>query len=170
MAKIAKVFWALLKALEWLSQQLGWLAGGLAAIMMIAVMREVVGRYFFNTPSDWTLELSAYLLVGLVYLAAPRTEMVEGQIRIDLLYTKFKGKVKNVIDIIISLVGICWSAILMWQGGRIAWHSYLTDARSEGILMWPLFPSQAMVPIGAFLLCLILLGKIVRELILLFKE
>jgi len=169
-AKIVAGFRALWKALEWLSHQLGWIAGGLTSIMIIAVMREVVGRYFFHRPSDWSLELSGFLLVGLVYLAAPHTELVEGHIRIDFLYDHFKGKVKNVIDIIISLVGICWCVIVMWQGGRIAWYSYLTDARSEEIMMWPLFPSQAMVPVGAFLLCLILLGKIVKNLSFLFKE
>jgi TRAP-type mannitol/chloroaromatic compound transport system permease small subunit len=35
--------------------------------------------------------------------------------------------------------------------------------------MWPLFPSQIIVPIGAALLCLVLIGKIVKNIIHLTK-
>ncbi len=130
---------------------------------MIAVMREVVGRYFFHSPSDWSLELSCYLLVGLAYLAAAYTELVEGHIRIDFIYSRFKGKVKRFADVIIPLIALCWSVILVWQGGKLAWHSLVTGAHSSEAMMWPLFPSQVMVPIGGFLLCLVLIAKILRN-------
>ena len=163
MVKFIVVCRALSKGLEWLTKQLGWIAGGLTAVMMIAIMREVVGRYFFHAPSDWSLELSCYLLVGLAYLAAADTEVNEKHIRIDFIYERLRGRAKHLADIIVPCIGLCWCVIVVWQGGRIAWHSYVTDARSAEILMWPLFPSQVMVPVGGSLLGLILIGKIVKN-------
>ena len=149
--------------LEWLSKQLGWIAGGLTIVMMVSVMREVVGRYFFHIPSDWSLELCGYLLVGLAYLAAADTELADGHIRIDFLYERFKGKIKIVADIAISCIGLCWSSIVVWQGGRVAFHSLAINARSADAMMWPLFPSQILVPFGAALLFLTFVGKIIKN-------
>jgi C4-dicarboxylate transporter DctQ subunit len=155
--------------LEWLSKQLGWIAGGLTIVMMVAVMREVVGRYFFHFPSDWSLELCGYLLVGLAYLAAADTELVDGHIRIDFLYERFKGKTKTIADIAIACIGLCWSAIVVWQGARLAFHSLAISARSADAMMWPLFPSQILVPVGAALLFLTFIGKIIKNINLLIE-
>jgi TRAP-type C4-dicarboxylate transport system permease small subunit len=146
--------------LRWLGEASGWFAGGLTLVMMVAILREVVGRYFFNNPSNWSLELSGYLLVALAYLGAPYTEMMEGNIRIDFLYNRFSSRLRMVADIVIYLIGICWSAVVAWQGWLLAWESWQISARSSEAMAWPLFPSQVLVPIGSLLLCLVLACKI----------
>ena len=153
----------LARALEWISEQLGWIAGGLTVLMMAAEIREVVGRHFFNEPSDWSLELCGYLLVGLAYLSAPFTEVHDGHIRIDFIYERFVGLRKKIVDIFILLVGLSWAVIVAWQGGRIALHSLVTGACSSDSMMWPLFPSQVLIPIGAGLLVLVIVAKLVRD-------
>ncbi len=137
----------------------GWLAGLLTLVMMIAIIREVVGRYFFNHPSDWSLELSGYLLVALTYLGAPYTEQSEGNIRIDFIYARFSPRIRAWADMAICLIGICWAGMLVWQGWLLAWESWEIGARSSEAMAWPLFPSQVLVPIGALLLCLVLARK-----------
>ena len=155
--------------MEWFANQLGWISGGLTVVMMVAVMREVVGRYFFHAPSDWSLELCGYLLVGLAYLAAAYTELEDGHIRIDFLYGHFKEKTKTIMDIIISFIGLFWVVMVLWQGGRVAFHSLKMGARSADAMMWPLFPSQILVPIGAALLFLTFIGKIIANINLLIE-
>lgn len=159
MSRLLSIF----KKLEWFANQLGWISGGLTIVMMVAVMREVVGRYFFHAPSDWSLELCGYLLVGLAYLAAADTELADGHIRIDFLYGRFKDKTKTVMDTIIPCIGLCWSVMVLWQGGRLAFHSLKMGARSADAMMWPLFPSQIVIPVGAALLVLVLIGKIIKN-------
>jgi TRAP-type mannitol/chloroaromatic compound transport system permease small subunit len=156
-------FLSIFKKLEWFANQLGWISGGLTVVMMVAVMREVVGRYFFHAPSDWSLELCGYLLVGLAYLAAAYTELEDGHIRIDFLYGHFKEKTKTIMDIIISFIGLFWVVMVLWQGGRVAFHSLKMGARSADAMMWPLFPSQIVIPLGASLLALVLIGKIIKN-------
>ncbi len=138
----------------------GWLAGGVTLVMMVAIVREVVGRYFFQAPSDWSLELSEYLLVALAYLGAPYTELSEGNIRIDFLYARFTPRVRAGVDIFINCVALVWVAMLLWQGWRLAWESWELSARSSEAMAWPLFPSQVLVPIGCLLLGLVILRKI----------
>ena len=166
---MSSLFW-LINKLDWLAKQLGWIAGGLTIVMMVAIMREVVGRYFFDAPSDWSLELCGYLLVGLAYLGASYTEVVEGHIRIDFLYERFKGKTKTMMDIIISCIGLSWVTMVVWQGSRLAFHSLKMGARSADAMMWPLFPSQILIPVGALLLGLVLIGKVLKHIGSLIEE
>lgn len=141
----------------------GWLAGGVTLVMMVAIVREVVGRYFFHSPSDWSLELSEYMLVALAYLGAPYTELTEGNIRIDFIYGRYSPRVRAWVDIFINSVATLWSGMLVWQGWRLAWESWQLGSRSSEAMAWPLFPSQVLVPIGALLVCLVLALKTARR-------
>ena len=42
--------------IEWVCRQTGWIAGSLAVITTLGLDREVVVRYFFNSPTTgpWT--------------------------------------------------------------------------------------------------------------------
>jgi TRAP-type C4-dicarboxylate transport system permease small subunit len=152
------------KALEWLSRKTAFISGLMALVITFAIFREVIGRYFFNHPSDWSLELSGYLLVGLTYMGASYTELKEHNIRIDFLYMRFRGRLKHFADLLISLIGFCWSGMLVWQGLNLALHSFHIHARSSEAMAWPLFPSQIIIPIGAALLCLTFVGKFCQSL------
>ena len=163
MTKLTTIGRAISRFLDWFSTQLGWITGGLTAVMMIAVMREVVGRYVFRSPTDWSVEVSCYLVVISGYLALPYTELENKHIRIEFIHSHFRGKIKHGVDIFIHLLGIVWCGVLVWQGFIQAWDSFVSNARSETILEWPLFPFHAMVPMGAFLLCLVLVGRVVRS-------
>jgi len=168
--KIVSVAGAVARGIEWLSDNLGWISGAISFVMMFSILREVIGRYFFKSPTEWVMELSAYLLVASTYLGGAYTEMKEGHVRIDFLYMHFKGKVKKTVNIFIYIIGLCWCSVILWQGAEMAWESFVKNSRSDSTLMWPLFPSQAMIPIGAFLLCMILLAKLTKSISSLFQK
>lgn len=149
--------------IEWLCEQTGWIAGSLAVIMMLALVREVVGRYFFNSPTDWAVDLNSFLLVVMVYLGAAYTTSIDGHVRADFLYGRIKGRPKAALDIFIDAASIFYVSILLWEGWMLAWDSFLFDEVSSGGVRWPLFPFQAMVPLGAALVISLLLVRIVRN-------
>ena len=77
------------KIVTWLSTKLCFIAGLTCLIMLFAIGREIIGRFLFNKPSMWSIELSGYLLVALVYLASAYTALVDGHIRVEILYNRF---------------------------------------------------------------------------------
>lgn len=149
--------------IEWVCRQTGWIAGSLAVIMMLALIREVVGRYFFNQPTDWAVDLNSYLLVIMVYLGAAYTTSIDGHVRADFLYGRFRGRPKAALDVCIDVASIFYVSILLWEGGLLAWESFLFDEVSTGGVRWPLAPFQAMVPLGAALVIFLLLVRIARN-------
>ncbi|NPV04458.1 MAG: TRAP transporter small permease [Syntrophaceae bacterium] len=149
--------------IEWVCRQTGWIAGSLAVIMMFSLIREVVGRYFFNRPTDWAVDLNSYLLVIMVYLGAAYTTSIDGHVRADFLYGRIKGKAKAVLDIFIDIASIFYVSILLWEGGLMAWESFVFNEVSTGGVRWPLAPFQAMVPLGSALVIFLLFVRIARN-------
>jgi len=146
--------------IAWICRQTGWIAGGLSVIMMLALVREVVGRYVFNNPTDWAVDLNCFLLVIMVYLGAAYTTSIDGHVRADFLYEQVKGRPKAALDIFIDVASIFYVSILLWEGGMMAWDSFLVNEVSSGGVRWPLFPFHAMVPLGAALVIFLLLVRI----------
>jgi len=147
----------------------GWIAGGLAFVMMLALVREVGGRYFFNSPTDWALDINAFLFIIMVFLGSAYTTAIDGHVRADFIYGKFRGKTLAVVDIIISIICIAYAVVLVWQGTSMAWESFSAGEVSSGGIRVPLFPIQILIPIGSFLVCLCFLSKILRSLLVIFK-
>lgn len=148
-------------AVTWLSLQSGWLAGSLAVIMMAALVREVGGRYFFNTPTDWAVDLNAFLLVGMVYVGSAYTTSMDGHVRADFFYGRFRKRGKARLDLFIDTVCIYYAAILVWEGWKLAWESLVYDEVSSGGVRWPLFPFQVLVPLGSAMVILLLVVRII---------
>lgn len=147
--------------MRWVANQSGWIAGALSFVMMLAILREVAGRYFFNNPTDWAVDLNAFLLVGMVYLGSAYTTMIDGHVRADFFYAMVTGRPKAWLDLFIDLICICYCGILIWEGGLLAWESLQYGEVSTGGVRWPLFPFQALVPLGALL---VILGILARSL------
>ena len=141
----------------------GWLAGGLTLVMMAAILREVVGGIFSTIPRTGLWSFADICWWPWLIWAHPYTELTEGNIRIDFIYGRFSGRVKALVDVFIYLAALCWTVIILWQGWRLARDSWEISARSSEAMAWPLFPSQILVPIGAFLVGLVLLMKMGRR-------
>lgn len=146
-----------------LSRLAGIVAGALALAMMLSIGREVVGRYFFNAPTDWVVELDGYLLVALVYLAGGYLLLTDSHLRIDLLYRRFPARVRAWTDLAGALAALPFLGLLVWQGGLLAWEAWGRQDVSV-VMAWPLWPPYLMVPLGCLLLLLQVLAQGVRTL------
>ena len=147
----------------WFSKQLGWISGALAFLMMIAIIREVIGRYFFKAPTDWAVDLNGFLLVGMVYLGSAYTTVIDGHVRADFFYARITGRSKAYLDIFIELISIYYCSMLTWESWLMAYDSLIYNELSSGGVRWPLFPFQIIVPIGVTLVIICLLLRIIAN-------
>lgn len=148
---------------DWLCERSGLLAGSLVIVMMLSLMREVVGRYFFNSPTDWAVDLNSFLEVAIVYLGTAYTTSIDGHVRADFIYTRFKGRPKAYLDIFIDFASIFYVSILLWEGWLMARDSFISGEVSTGGVRWPLFPFQVLVPIGAAMVILLLFVRFIHN-------
>jgi len=141
----------------------------LILFLVLAIMVEVVSRYFFNAPTRWSNEISQYLLTGVVMLGAGFCLVYDGHVRVDILHRNFSPGTKAVVDLISFLLIFMFVTAMVWKGGELCYDAFIHDKRSMTILEMPLFPSMVLVPIGGLLLGLQGLVRAVRAVHLLTK-
>src|SRR5512143_4109967 len=78
----------------------GYLSGWLVPIMMMLVVFDVFMRYVMHRPLMISDELSAYMLVALSFLGLAYTWREGGHVRIEVLVSRFRGKLYDWVRLI----------------------------------------------------------------------
>jgi TRAP-type mannitol/chloroaromatic compound transport system permease small subunit len=136
---------------------------------------EVVGRYFFNSPTNWVHE-AAFLMFGMMYtLGGAALYLINGHVRVDVFYSKWSARGRAAADMItfpifsIFILGMLLAGWRFWGNGLDqnvlpSWiaRGYQFDiSQSEWqIAYWPV---KAMIPLGALLVLLQGISRFVRD-------
>ncbi len=144
----------------------GWSGEFVAYWSVIAVFvyyYEVIARYVFNSPTNWAHE-SMFLVFGMQYLLSGAYAYREdAHVRVDVIYEKFSIRTRAIIDIITSFFFFVFTATLLVTGYLFTrdsigvWEVSFTE---WGIQYWPV---KITIVIGAFLLLLQGLAKLMRD-------
>jgi TRAP-type C4-dicarboxylate transport system permease small subunit len=135
------------------------LAGAALLAMIALITLQVVLRRFFNSPIEYTDEVSGYLLVA-VTLPALSYAMEKGDhIRVDMGLERLPPPVLRWFRIGWCIVGIAFSALLAYETAAYALESSRMASVSidSQMLLWPI---QALVPAGFVLLGLELVTQL----------
>jgi TRAP-type mannitol/chloroaromatic compound transport system permease small subunit len=155
---------ARLAALVARTNRLAGLGAGLTLLAMVGMIgREAIGRYFFNAPTDWVVELSGYLLVGIVFLGGGFILVEGAHLRVDIFYTRFTRRNRAWVDLLGYLLALPFLGFLEWHGAALAWGAWSSGEKSM-IMRWPLYLPELVVPVGVLLLLLQVLVHLARAL------
>lgn len=103
---------------------LGLVVAVLTAAMTLAVVYEVVARYFFNRPTSWAVDFTEYALLYVTFLGAPWVLRERAHIRIEIVTERLGARTQLALAAFVGLLGAGVSAVLMWQGVEVAWEAY----------------------------------------------
>ncbi len=137
----------------------------LFATMVITVI-DVVMRYAFNAPLPFAYDLiSQYLLVAAFFLSLSYTLRVGGHINVDMILVAVpSSRARAVLLAIGDLLAIGLFVALLYAGAMTAHDAWLRGERFAGALPWPVWISQALVPLGVALLLLRLAYRLASDL------
>ena len=134
-----------------------------AVLAVFAYYFEVIGRYVFNSPTNWVHE-STFLMFGMQYMIAGAfAYRGESHVRVDLLYTHLSPRWKAICDVIGSVFVFLFVAVMLWTGWTFAEQATAIGEVSFtewGIQYWPV---KLTIPIGAALLLLQVLARLMRD-------
>jgi TRAP-type mannitol/chloroaromatic compound transport system permease small subunit len=124
---------------------------------------EVVGRYVFNSPTNWVHE-SMFLMFGMQYLlCGAYAYREESHVRVDIFYAKFSPRWKAIADIVTSVFFFIFTVTMFWTGSRFALDAISLGEHSFtewGVQYWPV---KLAIPIGAFLIILQGISKLIKD-------
>jgi C4-dicarboxylate transporter DctQ subunit len=155
---------------SWYDRCLGWIvrAANLISavcvlILMVLVIADVFGRYLFNSPVPMTYEVGSFLMVFVVFLGLAYTQRMGAHIRVEVFTLRLSSRVRAILDIVASVLGLLLYITIAYQSFIWAWASWQVGDYVSGLINIPRWPSQFVVPLGAVLLCLQFLADVMQR-------
>jgi len=121
--------------------------------LMLLTTGDIIGRKFFSKTIPGTFEISEYILATFILLGAAYTQQVKGHVGVDFLTSRLSPRVRNVCEVITTLISLFIIAIVIWQG----WLEGIRERTVSDMLRIPQYPFRLLVAVGGFLLWLELL-------------
>ncbi len=162
----------LLSYVDLLSEFSGKLFAWLIIILTLAIVYEVVCRYIFNAPTIWIWDFS-YMLYGAHFMmGAAYTLKHNGNVRIDLFYSRLSARGQAIIDLCLYPIFFFPAVgVLFWVGWDHAQYSWQIREVSS-MTMWraPIYPLKTVLPVATGLLLLQGIAEFMRLLIKVFGK
>lgn len=127
-------------------------AGVLVAFLMLVVSADVFMRYFLNRPIFWTIEVTQYAMVFILFLGAAWLLREEGHVVMDVLINRLGQRYRNLTNVFTSVLGAIVCLLITWYGVKVNIDYIKMDYMYSATLEIPAFLLQAVVPLGTFLL------------------
>ena len=85
-------------------------------VIVVVIAVDVVGRYFFSHPFQWSQEIATLALLMLFLAAIPFTTASNGHVRTESLYEKYSPRARAFTDTVGALCGAVFMGVVAtWQ-------------------------------------------------------
>lgn len=156
-------------AITWINERLGrWILAYLVFVMFSFLLYEVFARYVFNAPTSWAAEATSMLFGVYVILSGGYLLVHHGHVNVDIFYAQFSPRKKAAIDVVTSVFFFAFTLVVIAEGIDMAYRAITTMEHSRSAWNPPVWPLRLCVPIGAGLLFLQGLVKLIDDLVILF--
>jgi TRAP-type C4-dicarboxylate transport system permease small subunit len=144
--------------------RVAWACGVLASVAVVAILVivcvETVLRQFQSSLLV-TDEVAGYLNAAAIFLGLAWTLREGGFIRVELLYDRAVGRLKQALRWLIVLTATAFTAIALWVCVLQVIYAFDRDTRAVSIIDTPEWIPQSVMVLGLAILLLQLLSWIV---------
>ncbi|HMN77112.1 MAG TPA: TRAP transporter small permease [Burkholderiaceae bacterium] len=122
------------------------LALALLALASCLGFYQVLARFVFENPSDWTEVATRTSLIWMVYFGMVATFREGALVSVDVLYRLCTGRARVVLEGLITLVTLVFLVVVAWAGFEVTWRIRFQNLAGMGIsISW----AYLAVPLGA---------------------
>jgi len=147
------------KIIDRLCLWLGYASAVAIIILMLVVVADVCGRYFFNNPITGASELASFLMIVVVFPALAWTALEGKHIKVDLLVSRFSPRAQAILDSITLLVALGIYIVITWQS---VLESMSVDT-ATGMLRLQHAPFYWIMTVSLAIFCLSILVLVIRN-------
>ena len=145
----------------WSGRIVGWLIFPLFLLMVL----EVIRRYFFNSPTVWSLDVTCMLYGTIWVMGCAYALVMRRHIRIDIIYGRLSLRAQSTIDVLGWIVLFFPMGIALLVGGIGRAHfSWVQKEIFESAWTVPVYPFRTVFPVAMFLMLLQGVSELVRSL------
>ena len=115
---------------------------------------DVVGRYFFNTPITFAVELIQLGMGLLVLFGLAITTLQRGHIAVDIIENLVSKATAKVLAAIAVLCGLIFIGLLAWRLWDRSFR-FMDDGLATDVLFFPVWPVVLLMAIAASLAAIV---------------
>ena len=130
--------------------------------MMVLTTFDVVTRYFFNTPIIGVVEITEFMMVGLIFLSLAFAQKLKGHVAVDILVSRFQKKHQHLFNILNYLVSMIFLILIAWMSGGRGFETF-HENQVSGDLGIPVYPFYFLLTIGCAAMALELLKDLISS-------
>jgi TRAP-type C4-dicarboxylate transport system permease small subunit len=142
------------------AQACGVLAALATVAILVIICIETVLRQF-QASLLVTDEIAGYLNAAVIFLGLAWTLRQGGFIRVEILYDRAAGHLKQALRWLIVLTATAFTAVALWVCFRQVTYAFNSDLRAISVIETPEWIPQSMMVVGLAVLLLQLLAWIV---------
>ncbi len=147
--------------LKHIAERMAGVASICLLFLMLVTFFDVVGRYFFNAPLTFAVELIELGMGLMVFFGLAITTLNRGHIAVDLIGSAVSDRVNRILLRLASVAGVTFIALIAWRlWDRAA--NFFNDGLATQVLFLPVYPVVFIMAIAAALATLIALFQLVR--------
>ena len=133
-------------------------------MMMLLGTVDVGGRYLFNKPILGTFEVFEILLPAIVLLGLGYTQENKAHVRMEILVSRLSSRKQTILSFFTNGCALFISLLILWRGWVLT-IEYWRIGRTIPTIDVPMFLPQCLVPLGALMLSLVLMGQMLESII-----
>ena len=139
------------------------ISGILITLMAFLSTYGVTRRYALQDPEPYSYEISTIFLLVCVVFAIAGVQRLGRNLRVDFVANQLSKNIQYILlNILAPVLALFYVVILTWQSWGDAWYSMQIWETSQSAWEEPLWPTKMAVPVGAGLLCFVLLAQLTR--------
>ena len=137
-------------------------SGALILLIGIFAVLEALLRGVFASPTKWTLNLSCYLLIYVVFLSSPYAFETHGHVFVDLFRDLMDKAAPNrmprrISAVIGYLVSVCFVAAILYAAWKMVAKALRYGTLTTTTIPIPLWILQIVMIVGCVLMLLTLI-------------
>jgi TRAP-type C4-dicarboxylate transport system permease small subunit len=123
----------------------------IACVMMALAaclgMYQILTRFVFEQPAEWSEVLIRFFLIWMVFLALPAAFRRGAMVSIDLMHRLAPPAFRRVLDVLITVVTLALLAVMIWYGWDYAQRGKVQSM--AGLEEISMFWAYLAIPTGA---------------------
>ena len=136
------------------------LALALACAMLVAAaclgMYQILSRFVFQQPAEWSEVLIRFTLIWMVFLGSPVAFRQGAMVCVDLAHRMAGPIGKRLLDALAAVCALVILAVMLWFGIEYAWRGRFQTI--SGLESFSMTWAYLAIPVGAVFSALAVIG------------
>ncbi|MEN9559176.1 MAG: hypothetical protein RLZZ502_387 [Pseudomonadota bacterium] len=120
---------------------------------------QIITRFVFKQPAEWTEVLTRFSLIWMVFLGIPAAFRQGAMVSVDVLYRWASTPIKRVLDYVVSFAALTLIMVILWWGWDYANRGSVQTiiGLDDYTMFWP----YMAMPVGAVFSIFAIIGNLI---------